>query len=80
MKRKYEFWQRGLRGALAALLFLIPPSLWGESCPFCYSKAMASSAGILQAFRNGIIILMVPPFLMSLAITWLMYKRRNSFR
>ena len=76
----YPFQHRSFRKALGGLILLAPASLWGESCPFCYSKAMASSAGILQAYRNGIIILMVPPFLMSIAITWLMYKRRNSFR
>jgi len=75
---------RQLRGAwsaaLALVLFLVPASAWAESCPFCYSKAMSSSNGLLQAFRNGILILMVPPFLLSVGITVMAYRRRDSFR
>jgi len=73
---------RQLRGrsAAALALFLIPASGWAESCPFCYSKAMSSSNGLLQAFRSGIIVLMIPPFLLSVGITVMAYRRRNSFR
>lgn len=63
------------------LLFVFSPlALWGEACPLCYSKAMSSSAGMLHAFRSGIVILMVPPFLMSVGFTAMAYRRRNSFR
>jgi hypothetical protein len=80
MRQLCGIYRRCSGGAIAALLFLLPVAAWGESCPFCYSKAMSSSAGMLQAFRSGIIILMIPPFLMSIGITLLVYKRRNSFR
>jgi hypothetical protein len=62
---------------LAILLFFAPATLWG--CPLCYAKAMSSSGGLLQAFRNGIVILMVPPFVMSIVFTVTAYRRRNSF-
>ena len=62
---------------IATLLFFAPVTLWG--CPLCYSKAMSSSGGLLQAFRNGIVILMVPPFIMSIVFTVMAYRRRNSF-
>jgi len=75
---------RLLRGVVAilftALLCLAPATLWGATCPLCYSKAMSTSAGLLQAFRNGIVVLMIPPFLMSVGITAMAYRRRNQFR
>ena len=61
---------------LGFLSFLAPAA---AACPFCYSKAMSSTAGLLQAFRSGIIILMVPPFVMSIAFTVVAYRRRNCF-
>lgn len=64
---------------LSLLAFFTPLAAWGANCPFCYSKAMSSSAGMLQAFRSGILILMVPPFFMSAAFTIVAYKRRNRF-
>jgi hypothetical protein len=69
---------RGL-ALLGLWAFLSPLAAWGMNCPFCYSKAMSSSAGMLQAFRSGILVLMVPPFLMSAAFTIVAYKRRNRF-
>ncbi len=65
--------------ALLSLALFTPLAAWGMTCPFCYSKAMSSSAGMLQAFRSGILILMVPPFFMSAAFTIVAYKRRNRF-
>jgi len=64
---------------LLSLLLLTPLAAAGANCPFCYSKAMSSSAGMLQAFRSGILILMIPPFFMSAAFTMVAYKRRNRF-
>jgi hypothetical protein len=76
---------KGMRGTLRAAAFLLvaliaPLSAWAANCPFCYSKAMSSSGGILQAFRHGIIILMIPPFLMSVVISVVAYRRRNAYR
>jgi hypothetical protein len=64
---------------LGLLAVFTPLAAWGANCPFCYSKAMSSSVRMLQAFRSGILILMVPPFFMSAAFTIVTYKRRNRF-
>jgi hypothetical protein len=66
--------------ALISFFLLFPAALWAENCPFCYSKAMSSGEAILRAFRQGILVLMLPPFFMSIAIFVLTYRRRNSFR
>jgi len=65
---------------LLGLLLMSSTALWAGNCPFCYSKAMSSGSNILQAFRQGIVILMIPPFFLSLAIFTIAYRRRNSFR
>jgi hypothetical protein len=80
MKLVHKLAKVAVRAAvLFSLAFFTPLAAWGMSCPFCYAKAMSSSAGMLQAFRSGILILMVPPFLMSAAFTIVAYKRRNRF-
>ncbi len=66
--------------AVVVLFILIAPtSLFASACPFCYSQAAASSNRFLQALRSGIIILMVPPAIMSVGFTVMAYRRRNSF-
>ncbi len=65
---------------LLGLSLVSSTALWAENCPFCYSKAMSTGSSILQAFRQGIVILMVPPFFLSLTIFVTAYRRRNSFR
>ena len=75
-----KFAKIALRSAvLLSVACCTPLAGWGANCPFCYSKAMSSTAGMLQAFRSGILILMIPPFFMSAAFTIVAYKRRNRF-
>ena len=71
-------WMRRL-GAMVSLLLCGPLALWAGNCPFCYSKAASSSPGLLHALRSGILILMIPPALMSVAFTVVTYRRRNTF-
>jgi hypothetical protein len=61
------------------LMIALPPALFGQSCSLCYTQAAASTARFIHALRSGILILMVPPFLMSLGLTWMTYSRRNHF-
>jgi hypothetical protein len=34
---------------------------------------------VIQALKSGILILVVPPMLICLGITWMAYKKRNEF-
>lgn len=65
--------------AMGLILMALPTSLFGQGCALCYTQAAASTARFIQALRSGILILMVPPFLMSIGITWMTYSRRNRF-
>jgi hypothetical protein len=66
--------------AMAALVLLFGPhTLLAQGCPLCYTQAAASTARFIQALRSGILVLMVPPMLLSIGITVLTYRRRNDF-
>jgi hypothetical protein len=65
---------------LTALVVLFASStVFAQSCSLCYTQAAASTARFIQALRSGILILMVPPMLMSIAFTVVAYRRRNEF-
>ena len=71
--------QRVLLVLAGLALALAPSMVFAQSCSLCYTQAAASTARFIQALRSGILILMVPPMLMSVGITVMTYKRRNSF-
>jgi hypothetical protein len=82
MRTKYPIPTR-LRHCLLAVAGLVllfgPHALFAQSCSLCYTQAAASTARFLQALRSGILILMIPPMLMSIGLTVLTYRRRNDF-
>ena len=65
---------------LIAVALVAPHAASAQSCSLCYTQAAASTQRFIQALRSGILILMVPPFLMSVGITLMTYRRRNHFR
>ena len=81
MKRLCKMSWRQMRyaGSMVGLLLCLPITLLAERCPFCYSKAASSSPNLFHALRSGVVILMVPSFLLSVGITVIAYRRRNSF-
>jgi len=66
-------------GMLLACLVL-SASCYAQSCALCYTQAASSGHRIIQGLRNGIVVLIVPPMLMSVGITVLAYRKRNRFR
>ena len=50
-----------------------------QSCALCYAQAASSGSRIIHGLRSGIIVLIVPPALMSIGITALAYRKRNQF-
>jgi hypothetical protein len=66
---------------IAALAILASPSaLHAQGCAMCYQSAAASGARLIHALKNGIIIMMFPPMLITFGIARLAYKKRNEFR
>ena len=66
---------------LAILMTLtLPLPAFSQSCALCYTQAAASTARFIQALRSGILILVVPPMLMTLGVGAVAYKRRFRYK
>jgi hypothetical protein len=68
-------------GRFAAVLgvVLTPAVTWAQGCALCYTQAAGSGSRVIAALKSGILILVVPPMLICLGITWMAYKKRNEF-
>jgi hypothetical protein len=64
-------------GVAAAIALLAPPEVVAQGCALCYRSAAACGPRAIQALRDGILILIFPPFFICTAITWLAWRRRN---
>jgi hypothetical protein len=64
--------------ALGAAL-VAPGLVYAQSCALCYTQAAGSGSRMIAALRSGILILMFPPMVICLGITWMAYKKRNQF-
>jgi hypothetical protein len=66
---------------LVALAILVAPlPAFSQSCALCYTQAASSGGRMIQALRSGILILIVPPTLMSVGMIFIVYRKRNQFR
>jgi hypothetical protein len=65
--------------ALAAAVFgitlLSPDVAAAQGCSLCYQSAAAAGSRAIHALHNGIVILIVPPFFICCAITYLAFRR-----
>jgi hypothetical protein len=50
-----------------------------QSCALCYTQAASSGSRLIRGLRSGIVVLIIPPALMSVGITALAYRKRNQF-
>jgi hypothetical protein len=68
--------------AKIAALLILTTSLpaFSQNCALCYTQAASSGARMIEALRSGILILIVPPTLMSVAMIFIVYRKRNQFR
>jgi len=64
----------------AALLFASPLPAMAQSCALCYTQAASAGTRMIDALKSGILILIVPPTLMSIAMVFIMYRNRNRCR
>src|SRR5215471_8106304 len=62
-----------------SVVFVSPQILVAQGCALCYTQAAGSTHRFIQALRSGILILVVPPMLLSVMFTVMAYRRRNSF-
>jgi len=66
----------GLVG-VAFLLVLSPLELHAQGCAMCYQSVAASGARLIKALKSGIVVLAIPPALMSGFFARFVYRKRN---
>ena|SRR5664279_4876559 len=57
-----------------------PPAALSQSCALCYTQAASAGARMIEALRSGILILIIPPTLMSVCMIFIVNHKRNQFR
>jgi len=65
---------------LALAMLVAPLPAFSQSCALCYTQAASAGGRMIQALRSGILILIVPPTLMSVGMIFIVYRKRNQFR
>jgi hypothetical protein len=68
-----------LLSSLLTIRLLAPAIAHAQGCALCYTQAAGSGSRMIAALRSGILLLLVPPMLISIGITWMAYKKRNQF-
>ena len=67
--------------ALAGLIALAaPPLAFSQSCALCYTQAASAGARMIQALRSGILVLIAPPTLASVAMIFLIRHKDQRAR
>lgn len=64
--------------ALSAYWF-IPSMAFAQNCALCYTQAAGAGSRMIAALKSGILVLVVPPMLICVGISWMAYKKRNQF-
>jgi hypothetical protein len=54
----------------------LPLTTYAQGCAMCNANASAAKQAGIQALRNGIVILLIPPLLIFVGILWLASRRR----
>lgn len=65
---------------IALVMLSAPLPAFSQSCALCYTQAASAGARMIEALRSGILILIVPPTLMSVGMIFIVYRKRNQFR
>ncbi len=65
---------------LVSVAFLLPLPAYAQSCALCYTQAAGSGSKMIQALKSGILILIVPPTLMSAGLMFVCYRKRHQTR
>jgi hypothetical protein len=66
-----------LIGLCASLL--APSMVFAQNCALCYTQAAGAGSRMIAALKSGILVLVIPPMLICIGITWMAYKKRNQF-
>jgi len=65
------------RALLASLAFGCAVEAHAQGCAMCLASAMSQGSGAMEAMNFGILVLLVPPFLMIVGIIGFTFLRRS---
>ena len=66
--------------AVVAFVFLAGTAACAQSCALCYTQAASAGARMIEALRSGILILIIPPTLMSVVLIYILYRKRRPYK
>jgi hypothetical protein len=69
-----------LAGIAALLILATSLPAFSQNCALCYTQAASSGTRMIEALPSGILILIVPPTFMSVAMIFIVYRKRNQVR
>jgi hypothetical protein len=58
----------------------VPLQAFSQSCSLCYTQAASAGTRMIQALRSGILILIVPPTVMSVGMIFIILRKRDQVR
>jgi hypothetical protein len=73
----FKFALRAKAALVSGLVLALNAAASAQSCALCYTQAAGAGHRFIQGLRTGILVLIVPPMLMSVGITVLAYRKRN---
>ncbi len=65
-------------GVFCIGVFAVPA--FSQGCALCYTQAASSGAKMIEALKNGILILVIPPTLASIGMIFVVHRKRNQIR
>lgn len=71
------------RAAFCLIVFAalaLPLPSFAQSCALCYTQAASAGQKMIQALRDGILILVIPPTLASIGMLFVLHRKRNQVR
>jgi len=65
------------RMLLGLTVLLAPLPAFSQGCALCYTQAVSAGARMIEALRSGILVLIIPPTLMSIGMIFVVHHKRN---
>lgn len=66
-----------IAGRAVLAVAALPGALHAQACPLCYQSAASSSSQFITALKGGIVVLIIPSFLICAGVTYITYRKRN---
>lgn len=77
---RFKFARYAVFAVAGLVLLLAPHPLFSQSCALCYTQAASSGSKMIQALKSGILVLIVPPTLMSVGLIFVVHRKNSQVR